>query len=106
MSIWHQDYIVAVKTFADRPQHSAGKSGSNFGAIWIVFEVNRNVLGVEIVPILSEFIGEVDWKVPVSSDETTFKAVVKKRRSTSRHDAVVLLAVQLMSRMGMVDGGM
>lgn len=62
-------------TFADSPEHAAGKSGGNFGLSGMRFLIGRNELRVELTPAVRKLARQVAFYAIIRTNETFCKTL-------------------------------
>lgn len=85
-SVRGNDQITGLHAFRNCPDGPAGKPCRDPGFAWMKVKVNRNKLGVERLPSIIQFLGEILVHTIVSTNEIAFKACVGIRATLTQHD--------------------
>jgi len=76
-------------TFADSPEHAAGKSGGNFGLFGMRFLIDRNEHRVELTPAVRKLARQVAFYAIIRTNETLCKTLLCMAAALAEHKTIV-----------------
>lgn len=76
-------------TFADSPEHAAGKSSGNFDLFGMRFLIDRNKRHVELTPAVGKLAKQVAFYAIIHTSKTLCKTLLCMAATLAKHKAIV-----------------